>query len=51
MILMLLALIALILAAIPAWLFWRNLSAYQPPPSPAAGGLAPACVRSDSRTQ
>ena len=40
-ILMLLALIALIVAAIPAWLFWRNLSAYQPPPSPAAWDSLP----------
>ena len=38
---MVLALIALVLAAIPAWLFWRNLSAYQPPPSPAAWGSLP----------
>ena len=41
MILMLLALIALIVAVIPAWLFWRNLSAYQPPPSPAAWDSLP----------
>jgi glycosyltransferase involved in cell wall biosynthesis len=38
---MLLSLIALILAAIPAWLFRRNLSAYQPPPVPHGGGPLP----------
>src|SRR5579885_151863 len=35
------SLIALISAAIPAWLFRRNLSAYQPPPVPAGGGPPP----------
>lgn len=41
MILMLLALIAMVLAVIPAWLFRRNLSAYQPPPAPGAGDPLP----------
>jgi Glycosyl transferase family 2 len=35
--LMVMSLMASILAAIPAWLFWKNLSAYQPPPRPARG--------------
>ena len=35
------SLIALILAAIPAWLFRRNLSAYQPPPAPTGGASLP----------
>jgi hypothetical protein len=37
---MVLALAALVLAAIPAALFWANLRAYQPPP-PAWSGLLP----------
>ena len=40
-ILVLVAWIALIVAFIPAWLFWRNLSAYQPPPSPGAWDSLP----------
>ena len=43
MILMVLSLVALLLAAIPALLFWANLRAYQPPPAPAAGAAIP-CV-------
>jgi hypothetical protein len=38
---MVISLIALILAAIPAWLFRKNLSAYQPPPAPAGGASLP----------
>src|SRR5690242_12073084 len=38
---MVISLIAMILAAIPAWLFRRNLSAYQPPPAPAGGASLP----------
>jgi Glycosyl transferase family 2 len=39
--LMVTSLVALILAAIPAWLFRRNLSAYRPPPAPPGGGSLP----------
>ena len=41
MTLMVMSLMASILAAIPAWLFWKNLSAYQPPPEPARGATFP----------
>ncbi len=41
MTLVVMSLIALILAAIPAWLFRRNLSAYQPPPAPTGGASLP----------
>jgi hypothetical protein len=40
-ILMVLALAALVLAAIPASLFWANLRAYRPPPPPSSSGLPP----------
>jgi len=40
-ILLVLALVALVLSAIPAWVFRVNLPAYQPPPAPAAGGSLP----------
>jgi hypothetical protein len=36
-----LALVALVMAAIPAWLFRANLSAYGRPPAPAASGTLP----------
>jgi hypothetical protein len=39
--LMVMSLVALILAAIPAWLFRRNLSAYQPPPAPTGESSLP----------
>jgi glycosyltransferase involved in cell wall biosynthesis len=39
--LMTMSLVALLLAAIPAWLFRRNLSAYQTPPTPHQGGPLP----------
>lgn len=41
MILMVLTLVALVLAAIPALIFRANLRAYQPPPAPPAGGSLP----------
>lgn len=41
MILVILALVAFVLAAIPALLFRVNLRAYRPPPAPVAGGSLP----------
>ena len=40
-----LTLAALVLAAIPAWLFRANLPAYEPPPAPAGGVSLPRVSR------
>ena len=49
--LMVISLIALVMAAIPARLFGRNLSAYQPPPAPAGGARSRASVLIPARDE